>query len=361
MKIRRNIELEVNGEEPLLQEYIEDTDDIRLGSVFSWYQHYKDVDDGKKWADQWLKNNEYSSEDILAFERCHNNYVSMTMCILSRMAERGTKFSDKVINKIKDSFQESINYSKQNYKEEDKIIQLPVVDRKVDFVIGLIETHLDGFYLSEYSDEFKCTVYDILKDNEIKANQAQKILQYYEPLYDELTKHSIQDEEYKNLTENQYNTYVDFLDDILSDIKSHIDMNKIVRVRKPRKKKAIDVNKLIQNVKYLEKDDSLRMKSISPLNIIGASQVWLYNVKYKVLRQLVAIDEKGLSISGTSVINYCEKSSKAKTLRKPEVILPEVLLGTKHSLKKIFDNLTTKDIAPNGRINDETLLIKAIK
>ena len=361
MKIRRNIELEVNGEEPLLQEYIEDTDDIRLGSIFSWYQHYKNTDDGKKWAEQWLKNNDYSSDDILAFNRCHNNFVSMTMCILARMIERGTTFSDKVVERIKESFQESINYSKKNYKEEDNVVRLPVVDRKVDFVIGLIETHLDGFYLSEYSEDFKCKVYDILKDNEIKASQAQKILQYYEPLYEELTRHSIKDEEYANLSEDQYNEYIDFVDDILTDIRSHIDMNKTVRVRKPRKKKAIDVNKLVQNVKYQEKDDSLRIKSIAPLNIVGASQAWLYNTKYKVLRQLIAVDDKGLSISGTSIINYCEKTSKAKTLRKPELILPEVLSGTKNSLKKIFDNLTTKDIAPNGRINDETLLIKAVK
>lgn len=361
MKRKRNIELEVNGEEPLLQEFVEDTSDIRLGSIFSWYQHYKDTDDGKKWAKEWLKDNGYSSEDILAFDRCHNNFISMTMCILARMTSRGTNFSDKIINKFKDSFDESISYSKKNYIEESNVIQLPVIDRKLDFVIGLIETHLDGFYLSEYSDEFECKVYDILKDNEIKASQAQKILAYYQPLYDEITKHSNKDEEYSSLTKDQYNQYIEFVDDLLADIKSHIEMNKVTRVRRPRKKKAVDPNKLIQNVKYLDKDDNLRVKSISPINIVGANQAWLYNTKYKVLRQLVAIDEKGLSISGTSVINYCDKKSKSKTLRKPEVVVPEIVSGTKHSLKKIFDNLTTKDIAPNGRINDETLLIKAIK
>jgi hypothetical protein len=360
MKSRRNLETEVNGDEPLLQERIEDTEDLRLVRVFSWYHYFKDTDDGKKWASKWMKENKYSQEDIDLFNRCNNQYVSMTMCILTRMADRGTNFSDFVIDKIKSSFKDSIEYARNNVPK-DNIIQLPVLDKKLDFVIGLIEDHLDEFYRDDYPDFFKSKVYDILKDNEIKASQAQKILQYYSPLLEEIKAHSNEDEEYSSLTEDQYSNYLDLLEDICDDINSHISMNKVTRVRKPRKKKAVDPNKLIQNVKYQEKDDSLRIKSISPINIVGANQAWLYNTKYKVLRQLIAIDDKGLSISGTSVINFCEKASKSKTLRKPEAILPEVISGTKHSLKKIFDNLTTKEIAPNGRINNETLLIKAVK
>jgi hypothetical protein len=50
-----------------------------------------------------------------------------------------------------------------------------------------------------------------------------------------------------------------------------------------------------------------------------------------------------------------------KTLRKPEDFLPKVLSTPKRSLTPEFRNIKTKEAQPNGRINEETILLKVFK
>jgi hypothetical protein len=59
-------------------------------------------------------------------------------------------------------------------------------------------------------------------------------------------------------------------------------------------------------------------------------------------------------------VNYSKSKSRTKKLRKPEEVLPQIISGGKPCLKKIMDELTTKDAKVTGRLNSETLLLRAI-
>ena len=73
-----------------------------------------------------------------------------------------------------------------------------------------------------------------------------------------------------------------------------------------------------------------------------------------------AEDAGGFSVKGTSLINFSESKSVQKKLRKPEVTLPEVLKGGKIYLRSAIDNIRAVESALTGRINKDTILVRAI-
>jgi len=66
--------------------------------------------------------------------------------------------------------------------------------------------------------------------------------------------------------------------------------------------------------------------------------------------------EGGLSVKGTSIINFDETKSLIKKLRKPLDVLP--LIDTRINAERQFKQLKTEGRAANGRMNDTTILYK---
>jgi len=139
--------------------------------------------------------------------------------------------------------------------------------------------------------------------------------------------------------------------------------------RKPRKPKVYSADKLVAKLKYCTTDEKYKLASISPDQIIGASELWVFNIKTRKIGKYVAsnIDPKGmqrqgsgLSVKGTSIIGYDEKESIQKTLRKPDQQLKEFKDSGKVKLRKFLDDIKTTDTKLNGRCNPDTVLLKVV-
>ena len=137
--------------------------------------------------------------------------------------------------------------------------------------------------------------------------------------------------------------------------------------RKPRKAKPKSATKLVEKLKYLKTDDKYKLASISPDQIIGANELWVFNVKTRKLGKYVAsnIDPKGLSrgttglqVKGTTIIGFDETLSIQKTLRKPVDQLKEFKAAGKVALRKFLDDINAVDTKLNGRCNPDTILLK---
>ena len=74
-----------------------------------------------------------------------------------------------------------------------------------------------------------------------------------------------------------------------------------------------------------------------------------------------AEDAGGLSVKGSSIVNFSETKSIQKTLRKPEVMLPEVLKGGKVFLRNAIDSIKAVESKLTGRINADTILLRMMK
>jgi hypothetical protein len=65
-----------------------------------------------------------------------------------------------------------------------------------------------------------------------------------------------------------------------------------------------------------------------------------------------------LRVKGTSLTGFDENKSVQKTLRKPEEQLKEFKSSGKVALRKFLEDIKAVDIKLNGRINEDTVLLK---
>ena len=97
---------------------------------------------------------------------------------------------------------------------------------------------------------------------------------------------------------------------------------------------------------------------MSPADIIGAQELWVYNVKTRKLGRYVAAQYQELGVKGTSITGYDESKSVSKTLRKPEEKLREFGKASKVQLRKFLEEIRATEARLNGRINADILLLK---
>ena len=128
--------------------------------------------------------------------------------------------------------------------------------------------------------------------------------------------------------------------------------------RKVRKPKTVSKEKLVSKIKYKKTDEALRLVSIDPAEIIGSKELWIYNTKTRKLGKYVAAEFADLGIKGTSITGFNEDLSVQKTIRKPDEKLKEFKSAGKVALRKFLDEINATDIKLNGRINEDTILLK---
>jgi hypothetical protein len=128
--------------------------------------------------------------------------------------------------------------------------------------------------------------------------------------------------------------------------------------RKPRAKKPTDKAKVVSKLKYKKTDEPLKLVSINPEDIIGSQELWIYNSKTRKLGKYVAEEFKELGVKGTTITGFSESKSIQKTLRKPDEKLKEFKAAGKVAQRKFLDEINATDARMNGRLNEETVLLK---
>jgi hypothetical protein len=128
--------------------------------------------------------------------------------------------------------------------------------------------------------------------------------------------------------------------------------------RAPRKTKAVPAEKIVAKLKFMKTNEPLKLVSISPTDIIGAGELWIYNTKSRKLGKYVAAEFQTLGVKGTTITGFDEFKSVQKTVRKPEEKLKEFKAAGKIALRKFLEDINATDTKMNGRINEETILLK---
>ena len=220
---------------------------------------------------------------------------------------------------------------------------------------GVTQAHarkLKGFYDDVLDD------YDAL-ERMPTAGQLKKMSEHDQDMWAQLK------EGYAYLTKSDIKLFRTAIESLLQALDFVIDTAKATR--KPRKAKPKSATKLVEKIKYLKVDSKYQLASIAPDQIVGANELWVFNVKTRKLGKYVAsnIDPKGmgregsgLSVKGTTIIGFDEKLSVQKTLRKPDAQLKEFKNAGKVALRKFLEDIPTTDTKLNGRCNPDTVLLK---
>lgn len=359
-KLASATDLKHVGSEPILAEGCSETE---LARAFNWYNYVCTSDQANEFVLTYLKSIKYSKSDLKKINKANLPNSIGWMC---RILSQGGHLPDGYQKRMEDRIRDAIKQAEpdpEDVAEEPKVvvsIQERVRDKTAE-LIGDLENQLDMFFKTGKLT-FDAAAW--MRQKDIKPAISQKIADYYKPLYSELYD-AVQGndpelkESYSHWKKAQLKTYLEIVRGFIAAAEGRAVITRASR--KPRKKKEKPISVIVAKMKFKEEDKEFNLKSIKVTEIVGAQQLWVFNTKYRKLSVYNAIGHSGLSVKGTTLTGFDEKTSVSKTLRKPEVTLPTIQTAGKVALRKLMDNIKAKANEANGRINNDVILLKAIK
>jgi hypothetical protein len=344
------------GKEPKFTDQITESE---LGSALSWYSNNKNSKDSHKYATDFFKK-KYKLEVGSVIKSKPQQFGFICRILLnggSLSEERAKWFSDQV-EEIKQEVAKI-----QTEEVIDRVKKPNIQDRireKADVCIGELEGQIDDLISSKFTAN--TSPYGIFHTLNIKDVQTKYILDWAKRKrleYDYVlhTDESDIKEGYSNFKKTELKKMIGFFDQVI------LDCSKISTTvtRKPRKRKAKSPAQIVSKMKFCKEFTDLKLVSIDPETIVGANQLWVYNTKNRKLGIYHAIDASGLMVKGSTITNFAESRSIQKTLRKPDLVLKEVLTGGKVALRNIIGNIRAVESNLTGRINADTILVRIVK
>ena len=340
--------------------------------ALNYYNVSHDDKEKKKWLIHYVAQTDKKlAVELLKVDEYHFRYAG----ILARLIEGGSALEEKEYNTFNERLEflkEQVGVRQKSQVKADKKAAdaaqaaLPAnvisvqqrMEEKAHELAGEIDGAIDDFILTKGKSEFSTKNY--LASNLVAAPIAKRIGEFYVATAKEL-REAIEgkDEQlvegYSHLTKRELKKFADFIDSIISDCNQQVQTAKANRA--PRKRKPIPATKQVARMKFLKDFAELNLKSVNPTNIIDSTEVWVYNTKYRRIGVYKA-DGGTLGVKGTTIIGFSVTESKQMTLRKPEEFFKSLTIG-KRPLNAKFKTLTTKPATPNGRINEETIILGA--
>lgn len=363
MTKRLSIDNQFHGDEPTLTTTSTESEIIR---AWNWFNYYHDADDAKGFVLSYLKT--LKKKDLVKRLSKVDAHKVRTIGWNCRILANGGSLPVE----LEKSMWSKLEALAPKIEEEEDIVETRTVisiQDRINARAGELIAHLEDqvdIFIKHGKNDFD--IVEWFQKQAVKPQIAKKIVEYYNPLYSELfdaykgTDKELRDA-YSHLKKAQIKKYMEFVKAIISaaDTQAVIAQTQIKKSRKPRKKKEKPAGVLVTKLQFKAKDDDFKITSIKPTEIIGAQQLWVFSTKYRTLTVLNAMSHAGLSVKGTTVLGFDEKTSVTKKLRKPDQILPQVVDGGKVTLRNLMKTIKTRDVAAKGRINNEVVLLRAIK
>ena len=263
---------------------------------------------------------------------------------------------DPSLGSLKIAKAEAAAEEKETKPEKRKVSIQERINEQVSNYIGEIEGKVDDFVNSDFKEKYDC--YAHLNNMGCKSVHARKMRQLYIECYNESVDVYNADDDYLNeawghLKPKYHKKIMDFYGIIVDDIDRLIKNS--TAQRKPRKKKTLSATRIVSKLKYQVEHPELRLVSVNPEKVVGATELWVYNTKSNRLGVYYAENSiRGLSVKGSTILNFDSDTSVQKTARKPEEVLSTL---TKRTLNKNMKQMKTKDKEVTGRINAQTILL----
>jgi len=330
---------------------------------------------------KWMTDTGSTKSAITAFKKTKDSRCSSTMgavasCLNRGMTPQRADFNDgrdtaawlrDAIDKVLVAGKDDIDDEEAKAIEAAKpAVYTPSIQERVKEasykMTEEIEDALESFAQDpELFDPKQFKLVNLLRGKQAKAAHARIIKDLYTRQYEEFlevaeNKDEQLKEAYSHLSKAQLKKITAFYSEILSACDMLAQEAKINK--KPRAKKAVPADKIVAKLKYLKSNEQLKLVSINPTDILGAKELWVYNIKSRKLGKYVANEYMELGVKGTSITGYNENMSVQKTLRKPEDQLKEFKAAGKVQLRKFLDDIKAVDIKLNGRINEDIVLLK---
>ena len=355
------------GTEPNWINKTEYNEQSEIMGAFTFYNYSCDKKDAKEFVLDYLKATNKSKEIIDAFKSLPESKYIVQFGWLARMFTLGFKPEEKTTEFFKRTYNDLLAIAKNNLKNDP----LPVIEiapkvsiqdrirEKAAEEAGEVEGMIDDFVMSGCKKTIDMDYY--FKSRKLSAVVMNRICDVFIEKAKQIEEVMVGDdpqlkEGYSNFSKVELRKFKEFLDSIVVAANASANTNK--PTRKKRKVKEKPAVLVVAKMNYMKEFADLNLVSVTPDKIIGASQVWTYNTKTKLLGVYNADNAKGINVKGSTLQNFNDQTSIGKRLRKPEVVLPNVLSAGKVQIKKILPDLTTKETNLTGRMNSDTIIVR---
>jgi len=366
MKSLNVAEIAMYGREPRFLPDCDVISDTELARAYTWYTYACDNEDSQKFTLAYMREAEYEKEEIQKVSSLHPNKFN-AVGWLSRLKVNGANLSERSEDALVLWIEELIELA----DKQQAVADAAPVEIKSEYVPSVYEKTRDtsSAYIAHLEDvidrkDWSFNPYNWMLANDIKGIHANRILEKYENLLDELIqvseckKGSDLAEAYGFFKKSEFIAYFELIQKIVADA-DRLALN-LKAARKPRAKKKPSVSKVLAKVSYKPRDDEYKISSVDPYKIIGASQVWLFNTKTRVLSVINVAEKETLNIKGTTIQGFDEKRSISKKVRKPEIVLEKVLNSGKVPLRTLMDSINSTVYEATGRLNKDTVIVKVV-
>jgi hypothetical protein len=333
----------------------------------------------------WMGRAGYDKSTIQAFKktkdsRCSSTVGAIAANLIKGMPAQRSDFNQgrntetwlreqiaKVINEGKDDIDDSAEVV---VKVEKPVVYVPTIQDRLREAAGDMSEELDIAIDSWITDPdafdpkaFK--IVNLLKGKGAKAAHARLIKQYFNRGHEELLELASGQaddqlrEGYSHVARKNVKKLIEFYESIATACEQIAAEQKVLK--KPRAKKIKPAEDLVKKMKFMLSDTKLGITSVPPASIIGAQAAVVYNTKTRKIGIYGAKTSAGLTVKGTSITDFTEKSFQ-KTLRKPLEQLKEFKeQNTQRRAETWFTNIKTTSVALNGRVNEDIVILKVFK
>jgi hypothetical protein len=330
--------------------------------------------------------NGYDKATIKAFKdtkdsRCGTTMGAVAACLLRGMPSTHAGFNNgrdtatwlgkEIAKVIEQGSDDEVDTDEPVKAVKTAEVYVPSIQDRLREAAGGMSEELDAAIDSWITDPESFNPKDIkvvnlLKGKGAKAAHSRIIKGYFQRNYDELLELSSGQaddqlkEAYKHNSRKNVNKLIEFYANIMAACEQIAAEQKVLK--KPRAAKVKPAEELVKKLKFMLSETKLGITSAPPATIIGASGVVVFNTKTRKIGYYIATSSAGLSVKGTSLIGFTDKSTQ-KTLRKP----PEQIKEFKEqNTQKRFETWFSKSVKTtetqlNGRFSEDVVILKVYK
>ena len=377
-----------NGHEPAWKlSLFADEQDIKAQQlkILNWYNQACDIPQAKKWLYEYLKNQGEEKEVLDGFScvpdlffQTHRNAGWIARLNLLGSVDLPKNFCNRLSETVDAIREVAPQYAKKSVDRIRRMLAgkkshtvIEIEKQKLNDAMATIDVGIDAFADAGYKgDTFSETWFS---EQNINREQAERIVQFYTKQYKELKlavdkKDEQLVEAYSFLTTKELKQLVLYIKSIVDAAHAwsiNSKSSKVVSVkpkqpRKLRRRKVKSPAEQTKKLNYQAHAPEFLLSSISPLQIVGAEQLWVFNTKYRSLGVYYAADASGFTVKGSTICGFNESISIEKRLRKPGEPLKNVLDGGKVALRRILSDIKTKEKKLTGRINKDVILMRVL-
>lgn len=371
-----DIDVKYMGDEPLFA--IQPDPDRRQAALmisFNWYSRFYDTKHAKEFFIHYLEYNGRKDE-ARKLARLNEGEIMSTYAWLARLTMRGLELTPTENERLESEISRLIvSLSKPEditkVKEEKPVSTRPniqeIMKEKMREAGGEFEGIFDEFLEGGQKLDINGRVIGVLSERNVLPQHISILVEVWQKKVNEFTevldtKDKQLQEAYGHYTKTQIKHIIKFCEAVIKDLNSYSTVKKATA--KPRTRKAVPVEKIVAKLKFLKKFEDtaakIKLESVSPTKLHGATECYLYDTATRKVTYMVADEySKSFTVKGTTILGFDAAKSQTKTVRKPAEFLKEFMAAGKPSGRKLFAELKTVATTPSGRTNDAVIILKA--